>query len=36
MFEVPSDDTIREILVDDKCVTEHAYPAIIRTDEKIA
>lgn len=36
MFEVPSDDTIREIVVEEKCVTEHAYPHIIRTDEKIA
>lgn len=36
MFEVPSDDTIREIIVDDTCVCSHAYPQIIRTNQKIA
>ena len=36
MFEVPSDDTIREIVVEENCVTEHAYPTIVRTNEKIA
>lgn len=36
MYEVPSDELIREIIIDEDCVTEHAMPTIIRTDEEIA
>ena len=36
MFEVPSDDTINEILIDKECVTEKKHPIIKRTTEKIA
>lgn len=36
MFEVPSDDTITEILIEKETVTEKKPPIIKRTDEKIA
>lgn len=36
MFEVPSDDTITEILIEKECVTEKKTPIIKRTTEKIA
>lgn len=36
MFEVPSDDTITEILIEKECVTEKKEPLIKRTDQKIA
>ena len=36
MFEVPSDDTINEILIEKECVTEKKNPIIKRTTEKIA
>ncbi len=36
MYEVPSDDTIREIIVDQEAVETKSIPQIIRTDEKIA
>ena len=36
MFEVPSDDTISEILIEKETVTEKKEPIIKRTDEKIA
>lgn len=36
MFEVPSDDTISEILIEKETVTEKKNPQIKRTDQKIA
>jgi ATP-dependent Clp protease ATP-binding subunit ClpX len=36
MFEVPSDQTINEILIEKETVTEKKPPIIKRTDEKIA
>lgn len=36
MFDVPSDDTISEILIEKETVTEKRPPVIKRTDEKIA
>lgn len=36
MFEVPSDDSITEILIEKETVTEKKLPIIKRTDEKIA
>lgn len=36
MFEVPSDDTISEILIEKDCVTEKKSPIIKRTTEQIA
>jgi ATP-dependent Clp protease ATP-binding subunit ClpX len=36
MFEVPSDETISEILIDKETVTEKKPPIIKRTDQKIA
>jgi ATP-dependent Clp protease ATP-binding subunit ClpX len=36
MFEVPSDDTIAEIMVEKECVTENKPLQIKRTQEKIA
>lgn len=36
MFEVPSDDTIAEVLIEKECVTEKREPQIKRTDQKIA
>lgn len=36
MFEVPSDDTIAEILIEKETVTEKKTPLIKRTDRKIA
>lgn len=36
MFEVPSDDTISEILIEKECVTEKKPPIIKRTTEKVA
>lgn len=36
MFEVPSDDTISEILIEKETVTEKKEPIIKRTDQKIA
>ena len=36
MFDVPSDDTISEILIEKNCITENALPTIKRTDQKIA
>ena len=36
MFEVPSDDTITEVLIEKECVTEKKEPLIKRTDQKIA
>lgn len=36
MFEVPSDDTISEILIEKETVTEKKLPIIKRVDEKIA
>jgi ATP-dependent Clp protease ATP-binding subunit ClpX len=36
MFEVPSDDTISEILIEKECVTEKKSPIIKRTTEQIA
>ena len=36
MFEVPSDDTITEILIEKETVTEKKEPIIKRTDQKIA
>lgn len=36
MFEVPSDDTITEILIEKETVTEKKPPIIKRADEKIA
>ena len=36
MFEVPSDDTISEILIEKETVTEKKTPQIKRTDQKIA
>lgn len=36
MFDVPSDDTIAEILIEKECVTENRAPIIKRTDRKIA
>lgn len=36
MFDVPSDETISEILVEKECITEQRMPIIKRTDRKIA
>lgn len=36
MFEVPSDDTIAEIMIEKEMVTENKPPLIKRTDQKIA
>lgn len=36
MFEVPSDETISEILIEKETVTEKKLPIIKRTDQKIA
>lgn len=36
MFDVPSDDTIAEVLIDEEAVTEKKPPTIKRTDKKIA
>ena len=36
MFEVPSDDTISEILIEKETVIEKKNPQIKRTDQKIA
>lgn len=36
MFDVPSDDTISEILIEKECVVEKKAPIIKRTDRKIA
>ncbi len=36
MFEVPSDDTISEILVEKETITEKKAPVIKRSDQKIA
>lgn len=36
MFEVPSDDTIAEIVVEKECITEHKPPVIKRSQQKIA
>lgn len=36
MFDVPSDDSITEILIEEETVTEKKPPAIKRTDQKIA
>ncbi len=36
MFEVPSDDTISEILIEKETVTEKKLPIVKRTDQKIA
>lgn len=36
MFDVPSDDTISEILIEKETVTERRAPVIKRTDQKIA
>lgn len=36
MFEVPSDDTISEILVEKETITEKKQPVVKRTDRKIA
>lgn len=36
MFDVPSDDTITEILIDKECVVEKKLPIIKRAAEKIA
>lgn len=36
MFDVPSDDTITDIVVEDKCVTEGVEPTVKRSKKKIA
>jgi ATP-dependent Clp protease ATP-binding subunit ClpX len=36
MFEVPSDDTISEILIEHNCITENAPPVVKRSKRKIA
>ncbi|MBA3721570.1 MAG: ATP-dependent Clp protease ATP-binding subunit ClpX [Parachlamydiaceae bacterium] len=36
MFEVPSDDTIAEIMIEKECVTDNKEPTIKRADRKIA
>ena len=36
MFEVPSDDTIDEIIIDKACITENAPPEIKRSHKQIA
>jgi len=36
MFEVPSDETINEILIEKETVNEKKQPLIKRTDQKIA
>lgn len=36
MFEIPSDDSITEIIFDKECVTEKKPPVIRRDDQKIA
>ncbi|MEI8364885.1 MAG: ATP-dependent Clp protease ATP-binding subunit ClpX [Parachlamydiaceae bacterium] len=36
MFEVPSDDTISEIIVEKECVTDSVPPLVKRTGKKIA
>lgn len=34
MFEAPSDDTIRTVIIDKKCITEGKMPKVIREDKK--
>ena len=34
MFEVPSDDTIRTVVIDKKCITDGKQPKVIREDKK--
>ncbi len=36
MFEVPSDDTVEEVEIDEECVTTEKEPAVRRRGEKIA
>ncbi|MCD8180804.1 MAG: ATP-dependent Clp protease ATP-binding subunit ClpX [Firmicutes bacterium] len=36
MFEVPSDDSIRTVIIDKKCITDGKQPKIIREDKKLA
>ena len=37
MFEIPTDDTVKEVIFDKECITEHQTPTTIRsTDKKIA
>ncbi len=36
MFDAPSDDTIREIVIDKECILDHKTPQIKRTQEQIA
>ena len=34
MFEIPTDETVKEVLFDRDCITEHQPPAIIRSNDK--
>ncbi len=37
MFEIPTDDTVKEVIFDKECITEHQAPTVIRSsDKKIA
>ncbi|MCC8160724.1 MAG: ATP-dependent Clp protease ATP-binding subunit ClpX [Oscillospiraceae bacterium] len=36
MFEVPSDDSIRTVIINKKCITDCKQPKIIREDKKLA
>ena len=35
MFEVPSDDTIRTVIINKKCITDGKQPKIIHEDKKL-
>lgn len=34
MFEIPTDETVKEVLFDKECIRDHQPPAIIRTNDK--
>ena len=34
MFEIPSDNTIEKVIIDEKTITKHSKPILIHTDSK--
>lgn len=36
MYEIPSDESVREVIIDEEAVLQHSLPTIVRTDQKIA
>ena len=36
MFDVPSDDTIKTVIIDKKCITDGKAPKLVRAERKIA